>query len=103
MDSTVDKSRQADELARIQALLRAYMTHGHYLADIDPLKLREHYSESPSVAKKFRFPDEKLRSLLDPATYGLTEADLEREFYIQMPFDSIIAKKKQKWVLRDLL
>ena len=78
-------------MARIQALLRAYMTHGHFLADIDPLKLKEHYKDSPSLGKKFRFPDERLRSLLDPATYGLTEADLDREFYIQMPFASTIA------------
>ena len=77
-----DSSRQADELVRLQMLLRAYMTHGHLVADIDPLQLKQHYKDSPSLAKKFHFPDEKLLSLLDPATYGFTEADLDREFHI---------------------
>lgn len=98
-----DSSRQADELVRLQMLLRAFMTHGHFVADIDPLKLKDHYKDSPSLAKKFRFPDEKLLSLLDPATYGFTEADMDREFSVQMPFASSIAQRKAKWVLRDLL
>ena len=63
-------------------LLRAFMTHGHLVADIDPLNLKEHYKDSPSLAKKFHFPDEKLLSLLDPASYGFTEADMNREFHI---------------------
>ena len=83
-------SRQADELVRVQMLLRAFMTHGHLVADIDPLQLKEHYKDSPSLAKKFHFPDERLKSLLDPAHYGFTEADMDREFNIQMPFGSTI-------------
>ena len=75
-------SKNADELVRVQMLLRAYMTHGHLLADIDPLKLKEHYKESPSLANKFRFPDQKLNDLLNPASYGFTEADMDREFSI---------------------
>lgn len=71
-------------------LLRAFMTHGHLVADIDPLKLKEHYKDSPSLSKKFHFPDEKLLGLLDPASYGFTEADMDREFNIQMPFGSTI-------------
>ena len=63
-------------------MLRAFMTHGHLVADIDPLKLKEVYKESPSLAKKFRFPDSKLLSLLEPSTYGFTEADMDREFNI---------------------
>ena len=96
-------SRQADELVRLQMLLRAFMTHGHYIADIDPLNLKENYKDSPSLAKKFRFPDDKLLALLDPATYGFTEADMDREFHVSMPFGSSIVKRKQKWVLRDLI
>ena len=79
------------------------MTHGHLVADIDPLKLKEVYRDSPSLSKKFRFPDDKLLSLLDPMSYGFSESDLDREFSIQMPFGSTIVQRKQKWVLRDLI
>ena len=84
-------------------LLRAHMTHGHLCSDIDPLKLAEHYADSPTLAEKFRFPDQKLNDLLNPATYGFTEADMEREFYIHMPMQSTIVKRKPKWKLRDVL
>ena len=79
------------------------MTHGHLVANIDPLNLKEHYKDSPSLAKKFRFPDEDLLSLLDPTHYGFSEADMDREFSVNMPYNSTIAQRKQKWKLRDLL
>lgn len=44
-------------MVRLHMLLRSYMTHGHLVADIDPLQLKEVYKDSPSLAKKFRFPD----------------------------------------------
>jgi 2-oxoglutarate dehydrogenase complex dehydrogenase (E1) component-like enzyme len=69
-------------------LLRAYMTHGHLVADIDPLKLKEHYADSPSLAKKFQFPDQQLLDLMDPAQYGFTEADMDREFMITQGYGS---------------
>jgi 2-oxoglutarate dehydrogenase complex dehydrogenase (E1) component-like enzyme len=38
-------------------LVRAYMTHGHMLADIDPLKLYEAYNAKfPEFAVKFKLP-----------------------------------------------
>ena len=58
------------------------MTHGHLVSDIDPLNLKDHYKDSPSLAKKFRFPDDRLLALLDPSSYGFTEADMDREFHI---------------------
>lgn len=80
------------------------MTHGHYVADIDPLRLKEHYKDSPSLSKKFRFPDDKLLSLLDPAHYGFTEADMEREFStMSMAGGSSIVHRKPKWKLKDLI
>lgn len=96
-------SRSNDEHVRLNMLLGAFMTHGHYVADIDPLKLKEHYKDSPSLAQKFRFPDQKLLSLLDPHSYGFTEADMEREFSVNMPYNSAIAQRKTKWKLRELI
>lgn len=40
----------SDEMVRLNMLLRAFMTHGHYISDIDPLNLKEHYKDSPSLA-----------------------------------------------------
>jgi len=54
-------------------LLRAYMTHGHLLASIDPLELGKHYADTPSLLEKFRLPDQRLKKLIDPANYGFSE------------------------------
>jgi 2-oxoglutarate dehydrogenase E1 component len=51
---------------RAVALIRAYRVQGHLIADLDPLGL----------ARRSFHPD------LDPATYGLTDADLDRPIYI---------------------
>ena len=40
--------------------IRAYMTHGHFAADLDPLKLEEHYWEE-GLAEQFK--TSKKRSL----------------------------------------
>jgi 2-oxoglutarate dehydrogenase E1 component len=51
---------------RAVALIRAYRNQGHLIADLDPLGL----------ARRTEHPD------LDPATYGLTDADMDRPIYI---------------------
>ncbi|MGH6981078.1 MAG: 2-oxoglutarate dehydrogenase E1 subunit family protein, partial [Stellaceae bacterium] len=51
---------------RAVALIRAYRNQGHLIADLDPLGL----------AKRESHPD------LDPATYGLTDADLDHPVFI---------------------
>ena len=71
-------------------LVRAYMTHGHLLADVDPLNLKEHYKDSPSLSKKYRFADDEMKYHLNPLKYGFTEADMEREFYFENPFNGTI-------------
>ena len=48
------------------------MTHGHLVANVDPLNLKEVYKDFPDFAKKFRFPNDKLKDLLDPHAYGFT-------------------------------
>ena len=88
--SPAEMSRVAEESTRLTMLLRAYMTHGHLVADIDPLNLKEVYKDSPSLAKKFRFPDDDLLRLLDPSAYGFTKEDLEREFYYKSPYEGAI-------------
>ena len=82
--------RVSEESTRLTMLLRAFMTHGHLVADIDPLNLKEVYKDSPSLAKKFRFPDETLLRLLNPTAYGFTLEDLEREFFYTNPYEGAI-------------
>ena len=90
--SAADTSRVAEEATRLSMLLRAFLTHGHLVADIDPLNLKEVYKDSPSLAKKFRFPDESLLRLLDPAAYGFTKEDMEREFHFSNPYAGAIVQ-----------
>ena len=53
-------------------LIRAYKTRGHLLAQLDPLRL----------AGNIGHPD------LDPATYGFTEADYDREIFLGEAFNT---------------
>lgn len=54
------------ESMRLLLLVRAYQVNGHMKAKLDPLGLEER-----------KIPDE-----LDPALYGFSEADLDREFFL---------------------
>ncbi|MDX2222800.1 MAG: 2-oxoglutarate dehydrogenase E1 component, partial [Rhodospirillaceae bacterium] len=58
--------KQAEDSIKALALIRAYRTRGHQLADLDPLKL----SKNPSHPE------------LDPAYHGFTDADLGREIVL---------------------
>jgi 2-oxoglutarate dehydrogenase E1 component len=53
-----------DKQMQVATLIRVHRVRGHLIADIDPL----------------RWKDPKMPVELDPATYGLTIWDLEREF-----------------------
>ena len=101
--SSADVARAQDESVRLTMLLRAFMTHGHYLADIDPLELAKHYSDSPSLQLKYRFPDETMRSKVDPKAYGFTEADLDKVIHYKSRFGGTIMQQKSEWKLRDLI
>jgi multifunctional 2-oxoglutarate metabolism enzyme len=64
----VDGERQTAQLAKqvhVQTLINMYRVRGHLIADLDPLRWKEPHTH----------PE------LDPATYGLTIWDLEREFF----------------------
>src|SRR4051795_6033315 len=52
--------------AAVTRLIDAYREIGHYLADLDPLKLN---------------PPRESHELLEPSQFGLTEADLDRTYY----------------------
>ena len=62
------------EHLRVVMLIRAYRVRGHLLADLDPLGLAgdKHHPE------------------LDPANYGFSEADLDREFFL----DNVLGLEK---------
>ncbi len=62
-DFEFGKDDQINKTARIQQLIAAYRTHGHLMADIDPLEYKQR-----------SHPD------LDVVTHGLTLWDLDREF-----------------------
>lgn len=54
------------ESMRLLLLLRAYQVNGHFMAKLDPLDLS--HKETPVE--------------LDPALYGFTDQDLDREFFV---------------------
>ena len=76
--SSAEVARAQDEAVRLTMLLRAFMTHGHYVADIDPLEIRKHYPGMTSLHSKFMLPDEELTGIVDPKRYGFTEADMDK-------------------------
>jgi len=79
------------------------MTHGHMIADLDPLRLAETYKQFPSYAMKFKIPEASLRNLVDYRTYGFTEGDLDRDFYIDAPELAGLLSRKKNWKLRELI
>lgn len=88
--SSVAADRAAKESVQLATLLRAYETLGHLVADLDPLRIAEYYKDNEDVQDKFFVPQDSLVKQLDYKTYGFTEADLDREFYIEMPHQSAI-------------
>src|SRR5947209_1082086 len=83
----IDNERiKAEKQVHVQTLINIYRVRGHLIADLDPLRWKEPHTH----------PE------LDPATYGLTIWDLEREFFTDglagtdvMPLGEILG------VLRD--
>jgi len=68
------------------AMIRAFMSHGHLEADLDPLELDKIYSaDGGKVGDSYARPAADMRRLVDYRFYGFTEADLDRHFYIDLP------------------
>ena len=68
--SGADAKAAAHDAIRLMILMRAYRVRGHLLAHIDPLGIME----------KNYHPD------LDPKTYGFTDADMDRQMFVDGSF-----------------
>ncbi|PHT54347.1 2-oxoglutarate dehydrogenase, mitochondrial [Capsicum baccatum] len=76
------------ESMNLLLLVRAYQVNGHMKAKLDPLGLEER--EVPDV--------------LDPASYGFTEADLDREFFLGVwRMAGFLAENRPVQTLRAIL
>lgn len=71
------------------------MTHGHLNSDIDPLRLAD-------IATDKYVKGLEHRKLVDYKTYGFTEQDLERSFYVDVPQLGGILARQKIWTLREL-
>jgi len=93
------KKAQSDAM-KIMQLIRAFMTHGHISSDIDPLELEKTYAAA--VGEKFA-PGSRFKELIDPAFYGFTAADMERDFFVDVDGMGGILGKQKNWKLKDLI
>jgi 2-oxoglutarate dehydrogenase E1 component len=82
-------------------LIRAFMSHGHLDADVDPLELEKTYADV-GVGSKFA-PGARLKELIDPAFYGFSEEDLERDFHVDVNQMGGILSRQKEWKLKDLV
>ena len=81
--------------------IRAYMTHGHFAADLDPLKLEEHYM-AEGLADHFKSQKKNSLKLLNIENYGFTDADLDRSFHVNIPLWGGLLGRKKDYTLREL-
>lgn len=76
------------ESMRLLLLVKAYQVNGHFKANLDPLRL----SSRPVPAD------------LDPALYGFTEADLDREFFLGVwPMAGFLSENRPVQTLRAII
>ncbi|KAI3434698.1 hypothetical protein D9Q98_002760 [Chlorella vulgaris] len=76
------------ESMRLLLMVRAFQVMGHYASTLDPLGIEER----PKVKE------------LDPAYYGFTEKDLDREFYLgTWNMEGFMAEGRQVRTLREIL
>lgn len=89
------------EAFRLMQLIRFYMSHGHYGADLDPLGLKN-LIQNVAQSQYSHTTNEQLQQL-DPAFYGFTEKDLDRSFYVDVPQLGGILAKKKTWKLGEII
>ena len=73
-----------NDAIKIMSLCRAYMNYGHLSAKVDPLNLEEVFAEH-DLGKKYGSTSLSGNYLIDFKHWGLSEADLDRTFYIDVP------------------
>lgn len=66
----------SEDTIKLMALIRAYRHRGHLVAELDPLKLDE------EIDSNHAFVPEKVSRELEPAYYGFSSDDLDREFVV---------------------
>jgi 2-oxoglutarate dehydrogenase E1 component len=96
-----DTAQAQAEGFKLLALIRAYMTHGHFKADVDPLKLGEVYGSGINAI--FKNPGEQYKKLLDIEHYGFTEADLGKTFHVHLPQWGGLLGQKTEWTLAEIV
>ncbi|MFH4976461.1 hypothetical protein AB6A40_003170 [Gnathostoma spinigerum] len=74
---------------KVQLLIRSYQTRGHNVADLDPLGISKADLGAGEVTE------------LELKFYGLTEADLDREFLL--PISTSIGGEKKSLPLREII
>jgi 2-oxoglutarate dehydrogenase complex dehydrogenase (E1) component-like enzyme len=73
-------------------------------AEVDPLNLREiSQSHRDLLRDNYTGPTNSVLHALDYRTYGFTQADLEREFYIDASEMGGFMAMKKTWKLKDLI
>ena len=74
-----ESEKVASQVSKMLMLIRAYQIRGHEIAETDPLQLDHEFGQHGK--KKRPFPKE-----LDPAYYGFTEADMDRQYTLDASF-----------------
>jgi len=99
--SSADVQQAQLDAFKVMTLIRAFMTHGHLEAKLDPLDLDRVFAEM-DLGSKYAHPSKDLRRLIDYKFYGFTEADLDRQFYVDVPQLGGLLSQKKNWTLREL-
>jgi len=81
--------KEIEDHLSVQTIIRAYQMRGHNIADLDPLGIN-------SADLDNEIPPELIL-----ANYGLSEADLDREF--RLPGSTFIGGDKETLPLRDII
>ena len=82
-----DVDSMVERQVKVNSLVNAHRVRGHLIANLDPLGLM----------------DRSMHPELDPATYGLTIWDLEREFSVEQLLGPNASRGRSRMKLSDIL
>ena len=83
-DDATHLGDEYNDSMKIMGLVRAYMNYGHLSSSVDPLELDTAFAEQ-NLGKKYGNTAQSGKLLLDFKHWGLSEADLDKSFYIDVP------------------